>query len=54
MMRENTGNVEVYFKIVDSDEHMYVLMKSSLGEVEVKKSILDFFDAHSAFEYKIN
>lgn len=54
MMRENTGNVEVYFKIVDSDEHMYVLMKSSLGKVEVKKSILDFFDAHSAFEYKIN
>lgn len=54
MMRENTGNVEVYFKIVDSDEHMYVLMKSSLGDVEVKKSILDFFDAHSAFEYKIN
>lgn len=54
MMRENTGKVEVYFKIVDSDEHMYVLMKSSLGEVEVKKSILDFFDAHSAFEYKIN
>lgn len=54
MMRENIGNVEVYFKIVDSDEHMYVLMKSSLGEVEVKKSILDFFDAHSAFEYKIN
>lgn len=54
MMRENTGNVVVYFKIVDSDEHMYVLMKSSLGEVEVKKSILDFFDAHSAFEYKIN
>lgn len=54
MMRENTGNVEVYFKIVDSDEHMYVLMKSSLGEIEVKKSILDFFDAHSAFEYKIN
>lgn len=54
MMMENTGNVEVYFKIVDSDEHMYVLMKSSLGEVEVKKSILDFFDAHSAFEYKIN
>lgn len=54
MMRENTGNVEVYFKIVDSDGHMYVLMKSSLGEIEVKKSILDFFDAHSAFEYKIN
>lgn len=54
MMKENAGQVEVYFKIVDSEEHMYVLMKSSLGEVEVKKSILNFFDAHSAFEYKIN
>ena len=54
MMRENTGKVEVYFRIVDTDEHMFVTMKSSLGDVEIKKSILDFFDAHPAFEYKIN
>ena len=54
LLKENPGNAELYFYIMDDDGQMYVNLSSRSMKVAVQKDLINYLKSQSMLEYKIN
>ena len=54
IVKENPGNAELYFYIMDDDGQMYVNLSSRSMKVAVQKDLINYLKSQSMLEYKIN
>ncbi|MEG1403613.1 DNA polymerase III subunit alpha [Bacteroides sp.] len=54
LVKERTGNTELYFKINDPDEKMYVDFIARPIKLSVGKELISFLNQHPELEFRIN
>ena len=54
IVKDNPGNAELLFYIMDDDGQMYVNLSSRTIKVSVQKDLINYLKSQSMLEYKIN
>jgi len=54
LVKENSGNAELYFYIRDEDGQMYVNLMSRTMKISVRKDIVNYLKSQPLLDYKIN
>ena len=54
LVKENPGNTELLFYIVDDDGQMHVNLSSRTVKISVQKDLINYLKSQSQLDYKIN
>ena len=54
IVKDNPGNAELLFYIIDDDGQMYVNLSSRSIKVSVQKDLINYLKSQSQLDYKIN
>ncbi len=54
LLEQEKGQVEVYFRITDSEQQATVTLKSATHRINVSKALLDYLEGHHSLSFQIN
>ncbi len=54
LVKASPGNTELFVNVVDVEKQMHVSLQTTQHRLTVKKSLIDFLNSVSAFDYRIN
>ena len=54
LLEQEKGQVEVYFRITDSEQQATVTLKSATHRINISKALLDYLEGHHSLSFQIN